>query len=792
MPFANKVKLQDGNLGVVECGLVVKHENEAIGIPLIHVSAEIDITFCSAEVTLTQTYQNTSPDPLNCVYFFPTETSVALYKFTATIGHRKLSGIVKEKETAREEFSGAVKEGKTAFLMEQLKPDIMELMVGNLGSNETCQIEICYIQELPFQDLLTRFTLPTSIAPRYIPASDPDPVVALMNLQYTGDVPLTIRFQIRMRSEINNITSPSHKVEVTTHSEEGWFCAGGTLEGLTSLLDRDFVLTLGCNDPMAPVVLYENTEQGEVAMVLSFIPETHAKDRLCEFVFVVDCSGSMSGDRIDKAREAMRVFIQSLPEDCYFNIVRFGTSYQILNRKSVQYNDKTLKSAKDYIEGSVHADLGGTEILEPLKKVLAWKYEKGYERQILILTDGAVSNTENVIQTIKNRPNKDRCRVFSLGIGDGVSRELVTGMAVAGDGIQLFCTTHEPMREKVIRMLSCACSNRSEISCVEMEGEESLTPPVPVTLFTGEKTVLYTLTPNLPAEITVHCSGSKHTVTSGNFVQVNSGKMPKLVAHKVATGGVVSGGRGVQLALNYQVVTIETAFVCVDGDVTNTANMLPKRNMWHDELDMMALQMCSLGSPLRSCPKKSMPFGMPSFGGMFRSKKKAKQLEPIKRSPPLYKSAKMEMMSDCLEDMDDGSSSVSESNATGSVGNYSEGDCSRNSLSGNSRSVSKEFIRGEDPGDQLTKLMDLADTKGRFSDLAKIRDVFKLGELQTTFAEDITATVLALVLLEIKFGVQRDVWYRFAGKSEKWLEGKISKEELKNLKDEMMSFVSLF
>eukprot|EP00116_Pleurobrachia_bachei_P002729 sb/3462991/ len=602
-----------------------------------------------------------------------------------------------------------------------------------------------------------------------------------MNMQYTGDVPLSIGFQIKMRSEIKNITSPSHKVEVTQHSEEGWFYAGGTLEDFTSLLDRDFVLTLECDDPLLPVVLYENTDQGEVALMMSFIPETHAKDRLCEFVFIVDCSGSMSGVCIHKAKEAMRVFIQSLPEDCYFNIVRFGSSYEVMTSKSVQYNDETLKKAKEYIENSVHADLGGTEILEPLKEVLGWKYEKGYERQILILTD---SNTDQVIKKIKNRSNKDRCRVFSLGIGDGVSRELVIGMAKAGDGIQLFCTSNEPMREKVIRMLSCACSNRSEISCVEMEGQESLTPPVPVTLFTGEKIVLYTLTPTLPAEITVYGLGSKDTVTSGNFVQVDSGKMPKLVAHKVATGGVVSEGRGVELALNYQVVTKETSFVCVDGDVTTTANMLPRL-----ENDYML----DYYNPVGRCRSKG-PFALPSLGGLFR-RKKAQKKKSAPVSKQLFRSASPEMLKCAMIDdaMDDECSSISGSSDRASMLEDSISGSSRPGTSRSSRSASKEMSgpSKDEPGDQLTELMDLADTKGRFSDLAKIRAVFKLGELKTAsnFAEDIVATVLALVLLEIKFGVQRDVWYRFAGKSEKWLDGKISKEELKNLKDEMKNFV---
>ncbi len=49
-----------------------------------------------------------------------------------------------------------------------------------------------------------------------------------------------------------------------------------------------------------------------------------------EFVFVVDCSGSMGGMRITEARRAMKLFLMSLPAPCLFNIFRFGSSFQQL------------------------------------------------------------------------------------------------------------------------------------------------------------------------------------------------------------------------------------------------------------------------------------------------------------------------------------------------------------------------------------------------------------------------------------------------------------------------------
>ena len=120
MPFANQVRHLDGNHGEIACGLVVKTDNAAIGVPLQSVTATIDIINVAAEVTLKQTFVNNSSDVIQCVYFFPTEDGVALYSFKAELDERKLTGVVKGKDEAREQFVEAVEQNKTAFLMEQV------------------------------------------------------------------------------------------------------------------------------------------------------------------------------------------------------------------------------------------------------------------------------------------------------------------------------------------------------------------------------------------------------------------------------------------------------------------------------------------------------------------------------------------------------------------------------------------------------------------------------------------------------------------------------------------------
>ena len=61
---------------------------------------------------------------------------------------------------------------------------------------------------------------------------------------------------------------------------------------------------------------------------------------------------------MQKAKDALVIFLQSLPIDCYFNIICFGSNFTAFKANSVRYSDSLLKEAKQYA-GSISANLGG-------------------------------------------------------------------------------------------------------------------------------------------------------------------------------------------------------------------------------------------------------------------------------------------------------------------------------------------------------------------------------------------------------------------------------------------------
>ena len=103
------------------------------------------------------------------------------------------------------------------------------------------------------------------------------------------------------------------------------------------------------------------------------IPEQELSDgKDYHFFFIVDRSGSMSGNRMKLAIDALSLFILSLPVNSTFTIVSFGTNHLTLIDPSIGHDTLPYSDAtKDYALSTVRqfgANLGGTEILEPLKR----------------------------------------------------------------------------------------------------------------------------------------------------------------------------------------------------------------------------------------------------------------------------------------------------------------------------------------------------------------------------------------------------------------------------------------
>ena len=226
---------------------------------------------------------------------------------------------------------------------------------------------------------------------------------------------------ITILDKIKRVANLSHPVNVSVSNEL-------IVVSLAAFaLDRDIILDIDLpNDWPSTRVILEPYNNTSTYALIAFTPHlldfphilSGKDDANSEFIFIgifywyiqlstimlslyvlVDCSGSMTDEnKIGLARETMLLFIRSLPMGSHFNIIRFGSSFDILFKNelvTVIYDEDTAKKAED-LTRTMRANFGGTELLEPLKHLKSRPPVQGRSRQIFLLTDGEISNTDEV------------------------------------------------------------------------------------------------------------------------------------------------------------------------------------------------------------------------------------------------------------------------------------------------------------------------------------------------------------------------------------------------------------
>jgi Ca-activated chloride channel family protein len=469
-------------------------------VPLTAVSVDAEITSFCARIAVTQRYVNREATPIEAAYVFPLDEGAAVCGFEAIVDNTVVIGEVKEREEAFRLYDDAMERGDGAFLLDEERPDVFQASVGNLPPGKEAILKLTYVTELPVADGWLRFSLPTTVSPRYAPAHDRTgigrPDSEALNPPRAFDVPygLNLSIRISMPGSISHIESPSHLVSVRIDHHS----ATVTLSQRDVALDRDFVLSVqaaGLDTPQAGIE--RNPDHTTHAVAIAFAPRLGEECVPAEVIFVVDRSGSMGGSSIVEVRNALQLCLRSMIAGCRFNIIGFGSRYESLFPASRDYDDRSLQAAAEHVAG-MEADLGGTEILGALTCAFEQPASGELTRQIVVLTDGEVTNTDAVIALAAQ--HAARARVFTFGIGMGASHHLVRGLARAGGGSAEFIHPGERIERKVVRqfarLLSQALTNvRVEWAAVKATQAPSVVPPV----FTGGRLIVYGLDAASPA-----------------------------------------------------------------------------------------------------------------------------------------------------------------------------------------------------------------------------------------------------------------------------------------------------
>lgn len=389
-------------------------------VPLERTSITLELDDTVATVVIEQCFRNEGDEPIEAVYTFPLPEGAVLLGLEITLGDRRLNGTVVPVAAAAQAYEDAVSEGDSAVLLESAGGDLQTLNIGNMLPGERAHIRLRCGQILDWSGRHLRYRLPLTIAPRY-----GHPAQAGWRPHQVPPVDMLIERVAEFRARAcgrlarARIRSSSH---VITLDHDGGAQVIGTATPL--VMDRDLVLEIDAEVPQVSAI---RVRDGEHTLVWArFQPslDQPADPGGRTLVLVVDNSGSMAGDSIARAREALRTVLGGLRPQDRFEIIAFGSRPQPLFGGPVPVHSGTLERAGRFVQ-SMDAHLGGTELESAMRVAFDACDRSDLPADVILVTDGHVMETSRLVDHARSRG----VRVFTVGVALAVAAHVLHELA---------------------------------------------------------------------------------------------------------------------------------------------------------------------------------------------------------------------------------------------------------------------------------------------------------------------------------------------------------------------------
>lgn len=603
---------------VIEC-------NGDQSLMLLGVNANGAIKGRLLAMSLQQRFRNASDTNTEITYTFPLPFGAALMGVDVELNGKQLKGEVTARSTARARYEEAISEGNSSIMLERNADHSYTLELGNLMAREECSITVRYAQVLQLDHGQIRLMLPTTIAPRYgnpITQGKLQPhqtTVTDINAEYPFDISITLYGELARA----NVASPSHRTGYHPNGDELVVCLAQR-----GSLDRDFILTVSdLQNQSAAIACVDACAQGQTALMVNFSPTLggHAAKPVSAKI-LVDCSGSMGGDSIAAARNAMHRIVVSLESGDKFSLSRFGSTVEHRSRGMWGGTAQAKASAKRWID-SVDANMGGTEMAEALTSTIAISHSG--KSDILLITDGEIQGIDEVIEVATQSEH----RVFVVAIGSSPAEVHLRRLAAATGGVCDFVAPGEDVEPAVIRMFSRMRGSRASNLRVEWPASFAVSwaQKVPEVAFANDALNLCAFVQSQSTGMgqgTVRLWGclddsdSEEILAQAEIAVVEStvNTLARVAAYaqyaetaKTRKSPAIPGelSNSQQLAVQYQLVTEDTNFILVhERDESEKALEMPQA---HKVPQMMPAGWGGTGSVQFSRPDRNAQLGTPAL-----------------------------------------------------------------------------------------------------------------------------------------------------------------------------------
>lgn len=389
-----------------------------------------------ARVQVSQEFENTGSVQMEVSFMFPLPYDGAIDQLTLLVDGKEFQAKLLSKEDARRRYEEIVRKNRDPALLEWVGNGMFQTNVFPIPAGAKRTVTLRYSQLLRKNYGLTDFIFPLSTA------------------KYTSEPVGKVKFQLAIESSapIKNIYSATHALEIErpdkTHAVVKY-------EAKKTVPGEDFRLFFdtGEESVAASVVSYRPKSNEDGYFLLLSSPEVKtadAKPMPKTVVFVVDRSGSMSGEKIEQAKGAAKFVLNNLREGDLFNIVAYDSEISTFKSELQKFNADTRAAATGFING-LYAG-GSTDIHGALKRALGMLADNNRPTYILFLTDGLPTSGETGEATIvkhAEEANHVHARVFAFGVGYDVNSRLLDKLARTNFGLSQYVRPNENIEATV-------------------------------------------------------------------------------------------------------------------------------------------------------------------------------------------------------------------------------------------------------------------------------------------------------------------------------------------------------
>jgi Ca-activated chloride channel family protein len=211
-----------------------------------------------------------------------------------------------------------------------------------------------------------------------------------------------------------------------------------------------------------------------------------------DLTFVIDVSGSMSGEKMRQAREAGKQFLHSLSSMDRFRLIDFSSDVRSFRDNYATATRENIRAAERYLD-DLDAQ-GSTNISGALEEALSTRVEAGRLPIVLFLTDGHPTVGERDASVIAANVARHRGprRLFTFGVGADLNVSLIEQLALEGRGTASFVRPDESVERAVAIVASRLTSPLVTDVRIRADGVRlrKMHPSGSVDIFAGEDLVV--------------------------------------------------------------------------------------------------------------------------------------------------------------------------------------------------------------------------------------------------------------------------------------------------------------